>query len=128
MTRGPAFAVALGAVAASTALGFALQALAPDASVGFLLFVPPILVAALVGGFVPALFATLIGAVAGEMFFRQPDISLAALGDDVYPLAVYVIIGIGIAVLADRLAQARADVQRRAREFETLFRLTPLGI
>ena len=31
-------------------------------------------------------------------------------------------------MLAGRLAQARADVQRRVREFDTLFRLTPVGI
>jgi signal transduction histidine kinase len=31
-------------------------------------------------------------------------------------------------VLADRLARARADLQRRGLEFDTLFRLTPIGI
>jgi signal transduction histidine kinase len=41
---------------------------------------------------------------------------------------LYLVIGFGVSIMAGRLAQARADVQRREREFETLFRLTPVGI
>ncbi len=128
MSRGAAFAVTLGALVVSTAIGFALQPLGPGAGIRFLLFVPPILVAALTGGFLPALFATFLGAIPAELFFGSPEFSIALLKDDAYPLVLYIAIGIGIAVLADRLARARADVQRRAREFDTLFRLTPLGI
>jgi len=128
VTRARAIAVTLGAVAVSTAIGFAVQPLGPGAGIRFLLFVPPILVAALVGGFLPALIATLIGAVPAELFFRRPYFSIDDLFDDLYPLTLYSLIGIGIAVLADRLAKARADVQRRAKEFDTLFRLNPVGI
>ncbi|MGE0463708.1 MAG: ATP-binding protein [Vicinamibacterales bacterium] len=128
MTRTRAFAVALGAVAVATAIGFGLQALPPSAALWFLLFVPPILVAALVGGFLPALLATVLGALSAEYFFRRPYFTLRTLGEDIYPLALYLGIGIGIAVLAGRLARARGDVQRRQLEFETLFRLTPVGI
>ena len=128
MTRRRAFAVAVAAVAVSTAIGFGLRPLAPGAGIRFLLFVPPILVAAMIGGFLPALAAMVLGAVIAEYYFRKPEFTWALLADDFYPLALYSVIAIGIAVLGGRLAQARADVQRRAREFDTLFRLTPVGI
>jgi signal transduction histidine kinase len=126
--RARAFLIALAAVGVSTGIGLALQPLAPGAGIRFLLFVPPILVAAFVGGLLPALMATLLGAFLAEYFFREPYFSLELLREDFYPLILYSIIASGIAVLAGRLAQARADVQRRAREFDTLFRLTPVGI
>lgn len=128
MSRARAFAVALGAVAAATAIGLGLQALPPSAALWFLLFLPPVLVAALVGGFLPALLATVLGALSAEYFFRRPYFTLRLIGEDAYPLALYIGIGIGIAVLAGRLARARGDVQRRQLEFETLFRLMPVGI
>jgi len=128
VTRARPFAVALGAVAVATAIGFGLQALPTAAALWFLLFVPPILVAALAGGFLPALLATVLGAFSAEYFFRRPYFTLQLIGEDAYPLALYTFIGIGIAVLAGRLARARGDVQRRQLEFETLFRLTPVGI
>jgi signal transduction histidine kinase len=128
VTRARAFAVALAAVAVSTALGITIQPLAPGAGIRFLLFVPPILVAALAGGFLPALVATMLGAFMAEYFFRAPYFSFAGLRDDFYPLALYSLIGAGIAVIAARLAQARADVQQREKDFDTLVRLTPLGI
>ncbi len=128
MGRTRAFAVALGAVAVSTAIGLLLQPLGPGAGIRFLLFVPPILVAALIGGFLPALLATMVGAFIAEYAFREPYFTLDIMRDDLYPLSLYFVIAIGIAVLGGRLAQARTDVQRRAREFETLFRLTPVGI
>lgn len=128
MTRARAFAVTLGAVAVSTLIGFALQPLRPGAGIRFLLFVPPVLVAAEVGGFLPALLAMGLGAFFAEYFFREPFFTLSQMRDDIYPLTLYCIITLGIALLGRRLAQARADVQRRAREFDTLFRLTPVGI
>ena len=123
-----AFTVAVGAVAACLGIGLALPPLAPTASIRFLLFVPPILVAALAGGFLPALVATMLGAFCAEYFLTGPRFSVARLGEDGYPLVLYTIIGLGIAVLAGRLARTRADAQRRVREFDTLFRLTPVGI
>jgi signal transduction histidine kinase len=128
VTRAGALAVALGAVAVSTGIGFGLQALAPTEAPRLLLFVPPILVAALVGGYIPALLATVLGAVSAEYFFRRPYFATRPFGEDAYALTLYSLIGVGIAVLAGRLARARGDVQRRQLEFETLFRLTPVGI
>jgi len=121
-------AMAVAAVAVSTGVGFGLQTLVPTAALGFLLFVPPILVAALHGGYWPAVLATLLGGASAEYFFYQPYFRLRWAGEDIYPPLIYVLIGLGIAVLAGRLAVARADVQRREGEFETLFRLTPVGI
>lgn len=128
MARMRAFAVSLGAVAVSAGIGLLLQPLGPGAGIRFLLFVPPILVAALAGGFLPALFATLLGAFLAEYLFREPYFQLSLLREDFYPIVLYSTIGIGISVLAGRLAQARADVHRRSREFDTLFQLTPIGI
>jgi hypothetical protein len=42
VSRARAYAVTLGAIAVSTAIGFALQPLAPGAGIPFLLFVPPL--------------------------------------------------------------------------------------
>ncbi len=123
---GPAVAVA--AVGVSTAIGFGLDALIPSAALGFLLFVPPILVAALYGGYGPAVLATILGSVSAEFFFNRPYFTLHWAGEEAYPLMLYLLIGLGVAVLAGRLARASADVQRREREFDTLFRLTPVGI
>jgi signal transduction histidine kinase len=123
-----AFGVALGALLACLAIGLALKPIAPEGSTRFLLFVPGILVAALVAGFLPALVVTLLGAFAAEYFLYEPRFSFSLLREDIYAFTLYCIIGLGIALLAGRLAQARADVQRRAREFDTLFRMTPVGI
>ena len=123
-----AYGVALGALVACIAVGLAIKPIAPEGSTRFLLFVPAILVAALVAGFLPALLVTLLGALAAEYFLYEPRFSFSLLREDIYAFTLYCIIGLGIALLAGRLAQARADVQRRAREFDTLFRLTPVGI
>jgi len=123
-----ALGVAFAAIVVSTAMGFALQALVPSAALGFLIFIPPILATALYGGFWTAVVATVLGAFSAEFFFYQPYFTLGWAGGDIYPLLMYVLIGLGVSVLAGRLAQARADVQRRELEFETLFRLTPVGI
>jgi signal transduction histidine kinase len=128
MARIRAFSVALGALVACLAVGLAIKPIAPEGSTRFLLFVPAILVAALAAGFLPALVVTLLGAFAAEYFLYEPRFSFSLLREDIYAFTLYCIIGLGIALLAGRLAQARADVQRRAREFDTLFRLTPVGI
>jgi signal transduction histidine kinase len=128
MTALRAIGIALAAIAVSTAMGFGLRALVPSAALGFLIFIPPILATALYGGFRTAVVATVLGAFSAEFFFYQPYFTLGWAGSDLYPLLMYVLIGLGVSVLAGRLKQARADVQRREREFETLFRLTPVGI
>ena len=120
--------IALAAVAVATAMGVGLKALAPSPALGFLLFIPPILVTALYGGFWPGVAATALGGLSVEYFFYQPYFSSHWAGEDLYPLVVYALTGLGASMLAGRLSQAQADVQRREREFETLFRLTPVGI
>ncbi|MEZ5285107.1 MAG: DUF4118 domain-containing protein [Vicinamibacterales bacterium] len=128
MKEWPGIAIAVAAVAVATGVGFGLQALVPTAGLGFLLFVPPILVAALQGGYWPAVIATLLGGISAEFFFYQPYFRERWTGEDIYPPVIYVLIGLGIAMIAGRLSRARADVQRREREFDTLFRMTPVGI
>jgi signal transduction histidine kinase len=124
----PSLALAVAAVVLCSALGFALQSLMPGATLGFLLFIPPILVAALYGGYWSALLATVLGTVSAQYFFANPELSRPRAAGDLYPLILYLFVGGGVAVLARRLANAQTDLQRRAREFETLFRLTPIGI
>jgi signal transduction histidine kinase len=126
----PTAAAALGvtAVIVITLIGLALQTVMPTNPLAFLLFVPPILVTALVGGFGPTLLTTVLGGFSAEYFFRRP---YGTFPDDVaelYPASLYVLIGIGIGILGGHLARARRDVQRREREFETLFNMTPIGI
>lgn len=120
--------VALVAVAASTAVAVGLRLLVPGTPISFLPFVPAILMAASYGGYWPALLATLLGGMVVELFLRPPFLALPWSAGDAYPLALYLVIGFGVSIMAGRLAQARADAQRRAREVETLFRLTPVGI
>jgi signal transduction histidine kinase len=124
----PSLALAVAAVVLCSALGIVLQSLMPAATLGFLLFIPPILVAALYGGYWAAMLATLLGAVSAQYFFVRPEISFQRTAGDLYPLLLYLFVGMGVAVLARRLAHTQTDLQRRAREFETLFRLTPIGI
>ena len=124
----PSLGLAVAAVALFTAIGFAVQVFIPTAVLGFLLFIPPIQIAALYGGFWSAGLATVLGAAAAEFLFVRPYVALIWSGRVVYPLTLFFIIGLFASVMSARLAQARRDMQRRAREFETLFRLTPIGM
>jgi len=122
------YALALAAVAVTTALGFALQSVLETNPIAFSLFVIPILVAGLAGGLAPSLVATVVGGISAEFFFRQPYGKWPTEVAELLPLGLYFLIGAGIAGLSDRLARARRDVQRREREFDTLFKMTPIGI
>jgi signal transduction histidine kinase len=120
--------VAIAAVAVITLVGLGLQQVIPTNPLAFLLFVPPILFTALVGGFWATLLATVLGGLSAEYFFRRPYLTFPDEVGELYPLSLYLLIGVGIGIMAGRLARARADVQRREREFQTLFNLTPIGI
>jgi signal transduction histidine kinase len=120
--------VAVAGVVVITLVGLALQQITPTNPVAFMLFVPPILVTALVGGFSTTLLATVLGGLSAEYFFRLPYFAFPDGVAELYPLSLYLLIGVGIGILAGHLARARSDVQRREREFHTLFNLTPIGI
>lgn len=122
------YILALAAMIVVTGLGLALQQVVETNPIAFLLYVPPILLTATNGGLRPSLFATIVGGFTAEYFFRFPYFTIPKAWDEIVPLTLYLVIGTGISVLSDRLARARQDVQRREREFETLFRMSPIGI
>ncbi len=122
------YVIALTAVSVVSGLGLVLQQFTQTNPIAFLLFVPPILVTARVGGLGPSLLATLVGGLAAEYFFRLPYFTVPKTSGELVPLSLYFLIGSGVSVLADQLARTRQDMQRREREFNTLFRMSPIGI
>jgi signal transduction histidine kinase len=122
------YALSLAAVAITTGIGFALQELFPPGPIAFSLFLAPILIAGLVGGFGPSLMATIVGGTIAEYFFRRPNGAWPDQADELLPLGLYILLGAGVAVLAGRLSHAQQDVQRREKEFDTLFKMSPIGI
>ncbi|MEO8679924.1 MAG: ATP-binding protein [Vicinamibacterales bacterium] len=122
------YALAFAAVALTAVVGLALQSVTDTNPVAFSLFVAPILTAGLFGGLGPSFMATIGGGIVAEYFFRRPYRHWPDDSAELLPLGLYLLIGVGIAVLSDRLWRARQDVQRREREFATLFRMTPIGI
>jgi signal transduction histidine kinase len=122
------YAIALAALTIVTGFGLVLQQFTQTNPIAFLLFVPPILVTARAGGLRPSLVATLAGGLIAEYFFRLPYFTMPRTSDEFVPLSLYFVIGSGVSVLADQLARTRQGMQRREREFETLFRMSPIGI
>jgi signal transduction histidine kinase/PAS domain-containing protein len=150
------YGLAVAAIALAFLAGIPLRSVADMTSLAFLLFTPAILVSAALGGLGPGLTATLLGGLAGEYIFREPFGIVPETTDDIVPLVIFLLLGIGISLLSENLARARravmkmaadveqqarelertrADVDRlardvrlRARDFETLFEVAPIGI
>jgi PAS domain S-box-containing protein len=94
-------------------------------------FLPPVLAAAYLGGLVPGLLATAIGALAATYFFVEPPYSLRiASVPDAFGLALFVLVGVMFSGVSEALHRTRlrviASERRRAeqslRESEELFR------
>jgi PAS domain S-box-containing protein len=123
------YLVAVGSVVLVTAAGLLLQTVIENTNpIAFLLFVPPLLVTAAAGGLRPSLVAMTLGGVSAQYFFRRPYLTLPTDFAEIVPMLLYLVIGAGVCIVAERLERARQDVQRREREFNTLFELTPIGI
>lgn len=78
----------------------------------FLLFVPAVLIASAIGGFGPGLLATVVSAYLGlypELFPPSPSTA------DAFGLAIFFLIGIGVAWFGERFLRARADAARITR-------------
>jgi two-component system sensor kinase FixL len=95
-------------------LAFGGRLLLPDAGhqIPFLLFVPAVLAASGIGGFGPGLLATAVSAYLSFYpgLFRPSLTTIDALG-----LGIFVLIGICVAWLGERLLRARAETARIAR-------------
>jgi signal transduction histidine kinase len=107
------YAAAVGAVAAATALTYALRDLmGPSIS---LLFFPAVIVTAVYGGYGPALFATVLATTSLAFFFVAPVMSFAIGTDDLIRLAVFAAVGVVTASISSARRQAEA-AQRDALE------------
>ncbi|MGE3276604.1 MAG: ATP-binding protein [Vicinamibacterales bacterium] len=143
------YGLSVGAVVLVTLIGLLLQTVAETNPIGFLIYAPPILLAATVGGLGPTLMATLLGGLAAEFFLRRPYWAWPDDPSEWVPMMLYLVVGFGVSLLADNLARVRNDVQaqsaqlegarremerlsrdaaRRAKDFETLFEVAPIGI
>ncbi|MDP1571428.1 MAG: ATP-binding protein [Vicinamibacterales bacterium] len=150
------YGIAIATIVVAFAAGVPLRTVADMTSLAFLLFTPAILVSAAIGGLGPGLLATLLGGLAGEYIFRDPLGIWPESLRDVVPLVIFLLLGIGISLLSENLAVARRkaldmaedvaqkaraleraqedvdrlarDVRLRARDFETLFDVAPIGI
>src|SRR5919201_1397939 len=100
------YAVAIGAVAAATALTFVLRRLmGPSIS---LMFFPAVILTAVYGGYGPALFATVLSTASLAFFFVAPVLSFAVGTDDVIRLAVFAAGGGVTASISSARRQAEA--------------------
>ncbi|HYO07601.1 MAG TPA: ATP-binding protein [Tepidisphaeraceae bacterium] len=113
--RGPwRFGAALVLVGVAVALQLALRAVLGGGT-PFLLFFPAVVAAALLGGFLAGVLATLASAVAAAYFFVEPIDSFRITAvPELLKLLLFTLEGLGISLVAD--ATVRAG--RKGRKFE----------
>lgn len=105
-----AYLIAVLGVAAAAALRLALQPWLGERSM-LLLFVPPVLAAAALGGAAPALLATALSAGAALALDR-----LAGASVDAASAALFVAVGLGLAIGGEAMARERARAAARSQE------------
>ncbi len=107
--------VAVGAVAASTALVYPLESLAPAISLG-VVFIPAVLLVSVGWGFWQGLFTALLSAVAFN-WFHLPPVGRLTIADDrnVVALVVFITVAVASSALAE-VARARAREAEHRRE------------
>ena len=104
------YLIAVLGVAAAAALRLALQPYLGERSL-LLLFVPPVLAAAALGGAAPALLATALSAAAGLALDR-----LAGAAFDAPSAALFVAVSLGLAIGGEAMAREQARATARSRE------------
>src|SRR5262245_46376294 len=110
------YGVAVVAVVVATGLRLLLDPLLGDKFPFATLFLA-VLVAAWWGGYGPALLATALGAVASARFLVPPRDGFAVEGfDDQAGLALYLAVGVGLALLGGRMRSARRRAEAAAQE------------
>ncbi len=155
MTRLARYTFAALLVLLETAVFLALGRLLELDRAPFLLFTPSVLLAAMLGGRDAGLFATLLGAIAAEVVFREEARSRWE-AFEIVRMALFALSGAGVSIMAGHLQDARAraeeradaararaeelavarvaaegharDAERRADEFDALFDVSPVGL
>jgi two-component system, OmpR family, sensor histidine kinase KdpD len=113
---------ARGLVAGVVSIAVALVLLAPvrsdiDTATAALVLVFPGVVAAIVGGRVPAVATAVLAAIAFNVVFLRPYGTLeVSLAEEVVSLAVLVVVALTVGTLVAREAERRAAAERRALE------------
>src|SRR5260370_36960574 len=125
--KGPlACSLALTCVALAFAVRLLLASSLPHQA-PYLFFAPAVLIAAALGGFGPGIAATALSLGLGLVFFASlPDLSQA----DIVSAAAFTLIGVGAAVLGERLQRTRPPAAEgtrgpRAREAHLQSTLDP---
>ena len=111
--KGPlAYSLALACVALAFAVRLLLASSLPQQA-PYLFFAPAVLVAAAMGGFGPGIAATAASLGLGLVFFASlPDLSRA----DMVSAAAFALIGVGAAVLGERLQRTRTHAAAGTRD------------
>ena len=157
MTTWQRYGLAVLSVAVATVVGVALDVYYLQAGrLSSAMFLPAVLVATAVGGQGPGILATVLGPITGEIVMAHDHTSPQAAGPEIVGLALFVSVGVGVTMLAGRLAAARAEAveaatlarrhtdalvlaqeradrlsraaEQRTRDFVTLFDTAPIGI
>ncbi len=117
--RGRGYAIATLAVAAAAGLRAAVDPFLGDA-IPFATFYLAVLVSAWFGGVAPALLATLLGYAVGNWFFLPPrgSFTIGGPGAVAVTAALYLAVGVGIAVIGGSMRSARRLAEERAAEAE----------
>ncbi|HEX9209130.1 MAG TPA: PAS domain S-box protein [Bradyrhizobium sp.] len=111
--KGPlAYSLALTCVALAFAVRLLLASSLPNQA-PYLFFAPAVLIAAALGGFGPGIAATALSLGLGLIFFASlPDLSQA----DLVSAAAFTLIGLGAAVLGERLQRSRTRAAAGTRD------------
>ncbi len=110
------YSIAVAGVALCALLQWALSSVLADTA-QYMLFIPAVMLAAVVGGVGPGLFSIGLGVVTAGVLFVGPHGGLPLLGhpDDIIRLAVFLVVGSFISLLAGSAQAARHDAQQQAQ-------------
>jgi K+-sensing histidine kinase KdpD len=93
-----------------------------------MLFVLPVVVAAMIGGRGPAVLAALVGAAAFDFFLTEPFWSFRIHGQaDVVVAVTLAVVGLAVAELVSSRDRSAALARQRARDLASLQRVAGLG-
>jgi two-component system, OmpR family, sensor histidine kinase KdpD len=120
----------LGSAAALAALGILLAILLPfrthlSVATSALVFVLPVVIGVVLGGFTSGALASVAGFVLYDVFFLPPYGNLSVhAGDNWVALAVYLIVGLMVAQVVTKQHAARDEARRREQDAGRLFELS----